>query len=958
MLISVLRALLASLFMVAGALPAGHPGTVARAAGLEARQASPQPGAAPAPTERIPLDPALVTGELPNGLRYYIRKNGRPEKRVSMHLAVKAGSIDETDRQQGLAHFLEHMAFNGTRRFKPGELVAALEQTGARLGPHLNAYTSFDETVYMFQLPTDKPGLVETGVHALSDFAGWMTLDPGEIDKERGVVIEEWRGGLGVGSRIRDQQVPVLYYQSKYAERLPIGKPEVLKSFTPEDLRAFYARWYRPDRMAVVAVGDIDPKEMESLIRKEFGALEKPGAPASEREYQVPLPDELLVKVSSDAEATQSSVSIIRKRPNEPEGTVADYRRGLVQQLIYQMLNERFDEISRKPDAPFLGAGAYGNDLAPSVTTFSLGASVQEGRIESGLSALQIESRRVQQHGFGASELDRAKKWMTASYERAYAERDKSESGSYVQEYVNHFLVGEPSPGIEYEYQLAKSLVPSISAADVAEMARKLFADTSRVILAVSPQKPDLKVPTEAQLRAAVNAAESVAVTAWNDAGSDRELMEKMPDPGKLTGRREIAELGVTVVTFANGVEAWLKPTDFKNDQVLFSLSGQGGSSLADPAKFPEAQLSTAHVELSGVGGHSAVDLQKLLAGKLLSVSASVSLSSQAISGSSTPGNLETAMQLLHLYATDPGDDAQAFELIRRQLEAAYQNRERSPNVVFSERVSQVNTMNHYTAKPLTVDRIRTLDRQAMVSFYEDRFANAADFTFFLVGAFKVDEAIPLVTRYVGSLPSTGKRTSTFRNVGLTFPPKPERVKVERGKEPRSQTVISFFAAPPLEENEQSRVEAATEVLEIALRDILREELGETYSVSVGSIQPLPQPDYGRIVVSFGAAPENVDRMVERVMQEVQRLQKDGPSEDLTTRAKESARREHETALKQNGFWLGRLQSAKLLDRDPLLILKRMDRINAIAPALLHETFKKYFPMDRNTVVTLVPEKS
>jgi zinc protease len=960
MLTSRLRTLLASVVLI---LSAG--GLAVRSSGvpfgveLLARQAASQlPGATTALSEKIPLDAAILTGELPNGLRYYIRRNGRPEKRASMQLVVKAGSIDETDRQQGLAHFLEHMAFNGTRRFKAGELVAALEQTGARMGPHVNAYTSFDETVYMFQLPTDRAGIAEKGVQALADFAGGMVLDPKEIDKERGVVIEEWRGGLGVGSRIRDQQVPVLYYQSKYAERLPIGKPEVLKSFTPDDLRSFYTRWYRPDRMAVVLVGDFDTKQMESLVRTEFGALPKPAMAAPERNYPVPLPGELLVKVSSDPEATQSSVSIVRKRPSEPDGTVADYRRGLVQRLIYQMLNERFDEISRRPDAPFLGAGAYGNDLAPSVTTFSLGANLQEGRIENGLAALEIESRRVQQHGFGAAELDRAKKWILASYERAHTERDKTESGSYVQEYVNHFLEGEPSPGIEYEYQLAKKLVPEITAADVAEAARKLFTDTSRAIMAVSPQKPDLAVPTAEQLRAAMTAAGSVAVTAWNDAASGRVLMERVPDPGAVKSRREVPELGVTVVTFGNGVEAWLKPTDFKNDQVLFSLSASGGSSLADPAKFPEAQLATAQVELSGVGGHNAVDLQKLLAGRILSVSASISLSSHAVSGSSTPANLESALQLLNLYITAPGDDPQAFDLIKRQLEASYANRERNPNAVFGEKVSQVNTMDHYTARPLTVDRIRTLDRQAMVAFYADRFANAADFTFFMVGAFKVDEAIPLVARYVGSLPSSGKATSRFRNVELEFPQANERVKVERGKEPRSQTVVSFFAAPPIEENEQSRVEAATEVLEIALRDILREELGETYSVSVGSVQPLPQPGYGRIVVSFGAAPENVDRMVERVLQEVQRLQKEGPSTDLTTRAKESARREHETALKQNSFWLGRLQSSRLLGRDPMLILKRMERIDAITPALLHEVFRTYFPMNRNTVVTLVPERS
>src|ERR671913_2305675 len=318
-------------------------------------------------SERLPFDAAVITGTLPNGLQYSVRRNTRPEKRVMLQLAVKAGSVDEADDQQGLAHFLEHMAFNGTNRFKPGELIAALESTGARLGPHVNAYTSFDETVYMFTLPTDKEGLVEKGMQALADFAGGMSLDPVEIDKERGVVVEEWRGGLGAGSRLRDQQIPVLYYGSKYAERLPIGKPDVLKAFTPATLREFYARWYRPDRMALVVVGDIDPAAIEAQVKTMFGPMQKPSTPAPVRSYDVPLHSDLLVAVATDPEATQSSVSVLRKRKRGSEGTVADYRRGLTEQAVYQMLNERFDELSRKKDARFLGAGAYEQALSPSI---------------------------------------------------------------------------------------------------------------------------------------------------------------------------------------------------------------------------------------------------------------------------------------------------------------------------------------------------------------------------------------------------------------------------------------------------------------------------------------------------------------------------------------------------------------------------------------------------------------
>ena len=927
---------------------------------MRAQSAAPA-GQAPAPsapalTEQIPFDAAVTTGTLPNGLKYYIRRNTRPEKRVSLQLAVKAGSVDEENDQQGLAHFLEHMAFNGTKRFKPGELIAALESTGARLGPHVNAYTSFDETVYMFELPTDKQGLVEKGLQALADFAGGMSLDPVEIDKERGVVVEEWRGGLGASSRLRDQQIPVLYYESKYAERLPIGKPEILKSFKPERLRAFYTKWYRPDRMALVAVGDVTVAEIEAMVRKEFGALTKPAAAAPDRTYAVPLQTELLVKMATDPEATQSSVSLINKRPRTPEGTVGAYRRSLVHRLAFQMLNERFDELSRKPDAQFLDAGAYESGLSPTTMTVGLGASVQEGKIPAGLTSVVIEAKRAVQHGFGPGELDRARKRIVASYDRAYAERDKTESGSYVQEYVNHFLENEPSPGIDYERKLVQALLPGITAADVTEAAKNLFGGNSRVILATSPKKDGLTVPAEAELRAAVAGAEKVEVTAWKDTASTTALMTRDPEPAAIKDRRELSELGVTVVTFANGVEAWFKSTDFKNDEVVFSLVSQGGTSLAPPEQFVEASLSPAQVQLSGIGGHSAVELQRLLAGKIASASPTMSSSSHGISGRSNPANLETALQLLNLEFTAPGDDADAFGLIKKNLEAAYQNRERDPGAIYNEKVAEINTGGHYTAKPLTPERIAKLDRAAMVSFYKARFANAADFSFFMVGAFKLDEALPLVAKYVGSLPSTGKATAAFKQMGAAFPPKVVREQVAKGREPRAQTLLSFAAEPPLEENEQSRVEAATDVLEIALRDILREELGETYGVSVGLAQPLPQRGAGRISVSFGGAPDKINAMVERTLKEVARLQAEGPSEDLTNRAKETARRTHETAKKQNNFWLGRLQSAKLLGRDPNLILTREQRIDAINRENIHEMFKKYFPMDRYTVITLVPE--
>jgi len=909
-----------------------------------------------APADVLPVDPAVRIGTLPNGLRYYLRQNGRPEKRVALRLVVNAGSLDEADDQQGLAHVLEHMAFNGSAHFKPGELIAYFESTGTRLGPHVNAYTSFTETVYMLQLPTDQEGLVDKGLVTLADFAGRLTLDPKEIDKERGVVLEEWRLGLGAGSRIRDKQIPVLYHGSRYASRLPIGKPEVLKTFTPERLRAFYDTYYRPDRMAVVAVGDLAVDDMERRVREAFGGLRKPSQPVPDRLDDVPLHEEALVSVATDPEAQRSSVTIVRKRPAAPEGRVEDYRRDLVEELAAQIANERFQTLAQKPDAKFLSAGAYGGALNDEVETFNLAAAVSDGGIEAGLAALATEAQRLQQFGFGAPELDRAKKWMLASYERAFAERDKTESASLADEYVRHFLQQEPIPGIAYELQLVRQFLPGIATDEVNARARALLSDGSRVVLAVSPQKPGIAVPSEPQLLQALEKAQRAAVEAWTEAAVRQDLLETKPVPGTVTGRREIPALGVTIVQFSNGVEAWLKPTDFKNDQVLFMLYARGGSSLASPEDYPEASLATFHAMLSGVAGLKPPDLQRVLAGRLASASPFVSLSTHGISGSSTPADLEIALQLLYAQFTAPGDDTEAFALLKRQLGAMVANRERNPMAAFGEKVAEVNSSGHYTAKPLTTATVEALERATMAAFYRERFSNAADFTLFLVGAFQVETVLPHLAQYVGGLPSTGKKASTYRDVGIRFPDTVVRERVQMGKEPKTQTVISFDAQPPLDETEMARLHAAADVLEMSLRDVLREELGQTYTVSVGYSDLRPQTGTGRVQINFGAAPENVAGMIDRVLQEVTRMQGEPASADYVNRARESARRSHETAVKQNNYWLGALQSRHLMDRDPLLLLDVPKRIDSVTPEVVQEMFRKYLRLDRYTVVTLVPK--
>src|SRR5215831_9341778 len=805
-----------------------------------------------APNAVLPLDPAIRTGRLPNGLKFYIRKNARPEKRVSLRLAVKAGSIQENDDQLVLAHLIEHMAFNGSEHFKAGEVFSYFERVGARLGPHVNASTSFDETIYMLELPTDQAEVVSKGLTALADFAGGLTFDPKEVEKERGVVIEEWRGGLGAGSRIRDKQIPIIFYNSRYAARLPIGKPEIIRSAPVARLRAFYDTWYRPERMAVIAVGDIDPAAMEASIKATFSPLRDRAKAAPVPNGRVTIKHPLLVSVVTDPEVTRSNVQVLRKRRRASDLRVSDYRRELIERMAQMMLNDRLSDIARKPDAKFLGAGVGDQSISPDVDGFVISVSAPEGKIEEGMNAAAVEAKRARDFGFNPSELDRAKKSLEANYERAYAERDKSESQGFAQELLSLFLQNEPAPGIAYEHELVKQLLPTITPAEVSAMMRTLMNDDGRVILSTAPQKDGLQPPSEAGLRASLAAAEATPVTAWSDAATTRALIENKPAPSAVTSRREIAEVGVTVVKFANGVEAWLKPTTFKNDQVLFSLTSPGGASLAAPENFDEAALATNYVRSSGAGGLKARDLEKLLAGKIANASPFVSLSSHGLSGSASPADFETGLQLLYQTFVAPGDDPEQFDVMKRQLLNAVSNRGRAPGQVFGEKLEQVNTSNHCTSEPLTEERIGKLDRQKMLSYYKQRFSNAADFTFFMVGAFKVDNVLPLVAQYVGGLPTTGPTRNDVKDIGIRFPASAVRDGVQMGREPRANVVMSFFAEQSSDPVEAENVAAATVVLDTALRDVLREDLSQTYTVSVGQGGPgLPQHGGGYMRVSF-----------------------------------------------------------------------------------------------------------
>jgi len=905
--------------------------------------------------DTLRLDARVRTGVLPNGLHYFIRANHKPEARVALRLAVNVGSTAEAEDQRGLAHFNEHMNFNGSAHFEPDELVAYLQSIGLRFGADANAYTSFDETVYSLDVPTDRDSLLDRGVTALSDFAGRATLTDREIDKERGVVLEEWRLGLGAGDRIRRKQFPVLFHGSRYADRLPIGLPEVIEKAPHDRLRAFYRDWYTPDHMAVVAVGDIDPAKMERLIREHFGDLKRPAQTRATPVFDIPRHDSTLVAIATDPEATASSVTLVFKSPHEVTATVGDYRRDLVRELYSAMLNERLDEIAHRAAPPFLRAGAGGGTLGRTDDIWELEASVKDGGIETGLAALLEETARVRAHGFLLSELQRAKDSMRASWERIYAERDKSESAGFSREYVSYFLTAEPAPGIEAEYAIVKSVLDGISLAEINAVPAQLMRPDSRVVLVTAPSKS--QVPDEAAVRAVIDREATASPATWVDSTAGKRLMAKLPAPGSVKSRRNVPEIGATVVTLSNGVQVWLKPTNFKADEIVFSATSLGGQSLADSADYAVGALAGSVIGDAGVGGFTSSELEKVLAGRIARVGASYGDYTQGISGSARPQDLETALQLTYLTFTQPTRDPDGFAAFQKRTVEFLKNRANSPQAVFSDTVVAVNEGGFYLDRIPTVAQVEALKLDQVLAFHKQRFANAADFTFAFAGNFQVDAIVPLLARYLGSLPSRGKPTSHFAPRFPRYPTGNVAVRVHQGLEPKSSTRITYFTTGfPIEELDMHRARACASILTDHLRQTLRELMGGTYSAGASYSTLAPVPGYSTMTVAFGSDPARVDTLVQAAMAEIQRLRDEGPSAADVQKDQEIERRELDVALQQNGVWTGSILTSLQFGIDPRRIAHRRERIDLLTTENLRDTFRKYFPANRRTVISLLPE--
>ena len=906
--------------------------------------------------EQLPVDPKVRMGKLDNGIKYYIRVNSKPEKRAELRLVVNAGSILEDEDQQGIAHLLEHMGFNGTKHFPKQDLVDYLESIGTKFGPDLNAYTSFDETVYMLKVPTDSLELTKKGFLVLEDWAHGMNLDDEEIDKERGVVIEEWRLGRGADMRMLDKQLPVLFKDSRYATRLPIGKKAVLDSFHIDAPKRFYSDWYRPDLMAVIAVGDFDPDWIETVIKTHFSRISVKENPRNREIFDVPDHEETLFAIASDPEATRTSVQILYKQDVQTKGSFDDYRREIIEELYNSMLSQRLSELTKKPNAPFLYGYSYqGQFWARSKSMYLLGAGVTEDGVQEGLEALLIEAERVSRFGFTETELERTKKDIRRNKERAYEERDKTDSRQYTRDYIRNFLENNPIPGIEVELEMYKQFLPQIQLTEVNTLAQSWITDRNRVIAIDGPEKEGLDIPGETDLLAVFDAVKKMKITPYEDVVLDKPLIETIPTPSKVITESHTEELGVTEWTLENGVRIILKPTDFKNDEVLFSARSPGGSSLVDDNKYVAAMTATSVIKEAGIGQFNQIELDKMLAGKIVKVNPYIGSIEEGFNGSASPQDLETLFQLIHLYFSAPRLDSSAFLAYQERMNGFLENRSSRPETAYRDSIQVIMAQHHLRSRPWSTELLTEMDLGASYKIYTDRFGNAGDFSFYFVGNFTLESIKPLVELYLGGLPDTG-REEQWKDVGIKPPQNVVEKHVKKGLEQKSLSKIIFTG--PFEWSGKNRyhLKSMVQALRIKLREVMREDLSGTYFVSVrGNTTHFPKERY-RIDISFGGDPGRIEELTEAAFQQIDSIKTVGTTDKYLTKVKETQRRERETDLKENRFWLKTLSFYDFHNEDPLNIFKYNEAIDKLTLEDIQSAANTYLNTSNYVQVTLYPE--
>ncbi|MEP6749166.1 MAG: insulinase family protein [Bacteroidota bacterium] len=912
------------------------------------------------PASPIPTDTSVKIGKLANGLTYYIRKNAKPEKKVELRLAVNAGSVLENENQQGLAHFMEHMSFNGSTHYPKNELVDFLQKSGVKFGADLNAYTGFDETVYILPLPVDDPAMLDRGLTVLEDWGFNNLFDKNEIEKERGVVLEESRLRKGANDRMRQKYFPRLYNGSKYAERLPIGRDETLKTFKPEALKKFYKTWYRPNEMAVIVVGDINPTEAEKLIKTHFAKYINPaGGPV--RPAIIPIksrtkPDAMVL---TDDEATNTIIQIYNfVKPAQKVKTWGEYRKDLIENLVSSLISQRLQELTQKENPPFLFANAGFGQFIRGYNSFNSFAVIGKGTVENGVTALIEETNRARQFGFLKTELDRIKSDLMNETQNAYNERGKSESSQLVAQYLNSFLTGEPLPGITNRYNFIKQTLPTVTLQEVNDVAKRMPSTNNAFSLVEAPAALKSSLPDSAKLLQVLADAGNVPLKPYEEKAVAAALLDKEPAAGKITAEEADDKLGVTNLTLSNGITISIKPTTFKNDEILMDAWRLGGSHKYPLADKENAGNAAIIVQQMGVKDMSPTDLQKFMAGKTFSAMPYINPDEEGIQGNSSVKDFETFLQLVYLYFTQPRKDQALFNSFISKAKGQLEFLSKNPRVSYQDTLYKIiynnNPWMSAIPKAEDFDKIN-IDRS--LAIYKEIYGNAYGLHFSFAGNIDVAKAKPLLEKYLGSLPAASE-VNTTTDPGARMLKGYTDIVIKRGK--ASQAIINLKFEGETEYTRDNRLQLAAllEALNIEIIEKLREEMSGMYGGGMGgSILKRPYAHYS-IEASIPCGPENVDKLTTALLDIIKNAQDKGVARKDLDKVKENWKKQYHVNLQSNEFWLETLSTAFINGDNPENVLDYEKKIDSITVDDLQKVAKKYLTLNNMVKSVMYPESS
>lgn len=865
----------------------------------------------------LPVDKNVRIGQLDNGLTYYIRHNKLPENRAEFYIAQKVGSILEEPQQRGLAHFLEHMAFNGTKNF-PGDdkglgVIPWCETVGIKFGTNLNAYTSIDETVYnISNAPIDRTGVLDSCLLILHDWSNYILLKDDEIDKERGVIREEWRSRNSGMLRVYTDLLPTIYQGDKYADCMPIGSIDVINNFPYKDIRDYYHKWYRPDLQGIVIVGDIDVDTVEAKLKAVFADVQKPVNPAERTYYPVTDNKEPIVAIGTDKEVDDPSIEIYFKQdatPDSEKNNVGYLASQYMTSMISSMLNARLSELVQSANPPFTRASSYYSDffVAKTKEAFALSASSKADGIETALKTLLQETERARRFGFTESEYARARANYLQSLESAYNEREKTKHGSYVREYVQNFLNGEPIPGIEAEYAMMNQLAPNIPLQAMNMVMQQLVPDSNQVVIIAGPAKEGLKYPTKEEVINLLKGMKDLDLQAYVDKVSDEPLMKEAPKGGKIISEKEGDIYGSTRLVLSNGVTVYVKKTDFKADEIRMKGTSLGGKSIFPDKDALNFVVMDNVIAVGGLGNFSQVDLTKVLAGKKVSVNAGLGATTENVFGTCSPKDFETMMQLTYLTFTAPRKDAEAFESFKNRMKAQLESAQANPLSSINDSLQKAMYNNHPRVVMMKPEMVDQIDYDRILEMYNDRFKDASDFTFYFVGNIDLETAKPLIAEYLGALPAINRK-ETFKDTKMSI--RKGVYKNEYAKEQQTPTatiVFLYSGKAPYTLKNDILLSFATQVLDMVYTEEVREKEGGTYGVNCfGDLQKYPKEQL-LLQIVFQTDPAKKDKLAGIVVDELKKLAAEGPSDVHLQKVKEYMLKKYADNQKENGYWMNNL---------------------------------------------------